>query len=120
MTCPLIQAPSSDSRKATRAAMSVGRPTRGPRIRLSADFSRSGHCGTARIASVAVKPGATALHRTPVFPQRVATCRVSAPTPAFEAAYAGQTLQAHDRSFESRLFLAQLYLYSHRGIALGT
>jgi len=56
-------------------------PTRGPRMRRKAAASRSGHCGTARIASVAVNPGATALQRMPSLPHREATCRVSATDP---------------------------------------
>ena len=83
MTWPLIQAPSSEHRKATSAAMSSGSPTRVPRMRFSAPACRSGHCGAERMASVAVNPGATALHRMPSFPHRDATCLVSAADSGF-------------------------------------
>ena len=45
-----------------------------------------GHCGADRMASVAVNPGATALQRIPSLPHLDATCRVSAPIPAFAVA----------------------------------
>src|ERR1700734_3849914 len=86
ITWPLIHSPSCEMRNATRAAMSSGAPTRGPRMRLSAAVCNSGHCGADWIASVAVKPGATALHRIPSLPHRDATCLVRAPIPALEIA----------------------------------
>src|SRR5580658_7139047 len=64
IVCPVIYEASSDSKKAIRAAISSGRPTRPSGIRLLARATISG--GTlARKVGVPIIPGAMALHRTP-------------------------------------------------------
>ena len=85
-TCPLIQAALIRHQERDQPSDIRGFSDSGPRMRLSAEDCRSGHCGTDRIASVAVNPGATALQRIPSFPHREATCLVSAPIPALAVA----------------------------------
>src|SRR5690606_3641869 len=85
MTWPLIQAPSSESKCTTVAAISSGAPRRVLRVRASAAcFTSSGM--VLRLFSVSTRPGATALARIPCRPQREATWRIRAFTPALAIA----------------------------------
>ena len=85
MTWPLIHTPSSDSRKATAAAMSSGSPRRGYG-RLFSAFVWKSSLMPRRLVSVRTKPGAMALARTPSLPHREATCRLRASRPLLATA----------------------------------
>ena len=81
----MIHSPSSENSIATIAATSRGSPSRALREWASIAFWNSGVV-PARICSVQTKPGVIELARTPCFPQREATWRISAFTAAFDMA----------------------------------
>jgi hypothetical protein len=83
-TWPVMNSASGEARNRTADAISSGRPSR--RINApSTAFSRI-FCGNRAVIGVSTKPGATAFTRIPSRASSVATARVSAMSPPFEAA----------------------------------